>query len=192
MYADNNGSLISAGGARPQLSTLSPYLNFDPAYLKEASHPEFILPEGAGERRNRFELAFSQIGSCCMSGALLGGANGLYNGLKKVTLEGQTGKLKMTTLLNHVMKRGSSSANTLGVIAVMYSAFGTILEKSRGVEDEVNTMVSATATGMIFRSTCGLKKCAIGGGIGFALASLYCLWTSRDKLQNLTRRIPTT
>lgn len=85
------------GGARPQLSTLSPYLNFDPAYLKEASHPEFILPEGAGERRNRFELAFSQIGSCCMSGALLGGANGLYNGLKKVTLEGQTGKLKMTT-----------------------------------------------------------------------------------------------
>lgn len=57
-------------------------------------------------------------------------------------------------LLNHVMKRGSSSANTLGVIAVMYSAFGTILEKSRGVEDEVNTMVSATATGMIFRSTC--------------------------------------
>lgn len=51
------------------------------------------------------------------------------------------------------MKRGAASANTLGVVAVMYSAFGTILEKSRGVEDELNTLVSATATGMLFRST---------------------------------------
>ncbi len=72
-------------------------MNFDPAYLKQTSQPEFILPEGAGEKRNRFELAFSQIGTCCMSGAVLGGANGFYNGLKKVTLEGQTGKLKATT-----------------------------------------------------------------------------------------------
>ncbi len=56
-------------------------------------------------------------------------------------------------LLNHVMKRGAASANVLGVVAVMYSALGTLLEKTRGVEDELNTLVSATSTGILFTST---------------------------------------
>lgn len=90
-------SFLFPGGVRPQFSTLSPYLNFDPAYVKQASQPEFILPEGAGEKRGRFELSFLKIGSSCMTGALAGGANGFYQGLKVATLEGQTGKLKRTT-----------------------------------------------------------------------------------------------
>lgn len=65
--------------------------------MKQASQPEFILPEGAGEKRGRFELSFLKIGSSCMGGAVFGGINGLYNGLKLSTLEGQTGKLKRTT-----------------------------------------------------------------------------------------------
>ena len=32
-----------------------------------------------------------------MTGALVGGANGFYQGLKVATLDGQTGKLKRTT-----------------------------------------------------------------------------------------------
>lgn len=56
-------------------------------------------------------------------------------------------------LINHVMKRGAASANTLGVIAVMYSGFGVILQLARGCDDENNTLVAATATGMLYRST---------------------------------------
>ncbi|KAK7602819.1 hypothetical protein V9T40_006793 [Parthenolecanium corni] len=188
MYADNNSSLMPGGGPPSHFATLSPYLNYDPAYIKQTSQPEFILPEGASEKRKRFELAFSQIGSSCIGGALFGGANGFYNGLKKVTLEGQTGKLKGTTLLNYVMKGGSASANTLGVVAVLYSGIGAITEQIRSVDDEINTLFSATATGLIFRSTHGLRKCAIGGGVGFTLAALYCLWTSRDKLVDLKQQ----
>jgi hypothetical protein len=29
----------------------------------------------------------------------------------------------------------------------------------------------------------GLKKCGIGGAVGLGLASIYCLWTARDRLQ---------
>lgn len=47
--------------SNPGLSQLSPYLNFDPAYL-QTSQPEFIALEGASQKRGRFELAFSQIG----------------------------------------------------------------------------------------------------------------------------------
>lgn len=47
--------------SNPGLSQLSPYLNFDPAYL-QTTQPEFIALEGASQKRGRFELAFSQIG----------------------------------------------------------------------------------------------------------------------------------
>lgn len=51
------------------------------------------------------------------------------------------------------MKKSAASANTLGVIAVMYSGIGVILQLARGVDDEVNTLTAATTTGMLFRST---------------------------------------
>ncbi|KAJ9597362.1 hypothetical protein L9F63_011751 [Diploptera punctata] len=118
-----------------------------------------------------------------MAGAAIGGVGGFYNGLRSTTLAGHTGKLRRTQLLNYVMKQGSASANTLGVIALMYSGFGVILSWGRGTDDEMNTLAAATATGLLYKSTAGLKKCAIGGGIGLALASVYCFWTARDRLQ---------
>lgn len=57
-------------------------------------------------------------------------------------------------LINHVMKNGSSLANTLGIVSVMYSGFGVILSWARGTDDSLNTLGAATATGMLFKSTC--------------------------------------
>ncbi|XP_043273245.1 mitochondrial import inner membrane translocase subunit Tim23 isoform X3 [Venturia canescens] len=165
-------------------AALSPYLNFDPSYLP-TSQPEFIFPEGAVKQRGRFELAFSQIGAACILGAGFGGATGFYRGLKATTLAGQSGKLRRTQLLNHVMKHGSSLANTLGVVSVMYSGFGVLLSWARGTDDSLNTVAAATATGMLFKSTAGLHRCAMGGGIGLGIASLYCLWNSREALSQL-------
>lgn len=51
------------------------------------------------------------------------------------------------------MKGGAAFANTLGVVAVLYSGIGAITEQIRSVDDEINTVFSATATGLIFRST---------------------------------------
>jgi len=31
--------------------------------------------------------------------------------------------------------------------------------------------------------TAGVRKCGIGGAVGLGLASIYCLWTARDRLQ---------
>lgn len=89
-------------------------------------------------------------------------------------------------LLNYTMKQGARSANTVGVVAVMYSVFGVGLAWLRETEDELNTLAAATATGLLFKSTSGLKSCMRGGVMGLALASCYCLFTSRDKLKNLT------
>lgn len=56
-------------------------------------------------------------------------------------------------LLNYVMKHGSATANTLGVIAVMYCGFGTLLSLGRGTDDELNTVTAATATGLLYKSS---------------------------------------
>ncbi|XP_018331158.1 mitochondrial import inner membrane translocase subunit Tim23 [Agrilus planipennis] len=162
----------------------SPYLNYDPGYIP-TSQPEFIFLDGGSKQRGRFELAFGQIGGSCMLGAAVGGATGFFNGLKATTLAGETGKLRRTQMLNHIMKKGSATANTLGSIAVIYSAFGVFLSWARGADDDLNTIVAATATGCLYKSTAGLRKCGIGGAVGLGLSCLYALWNSRDKLSDL-------
>lgn len=84
------------------------------------------------------------------------------------------------------MKQGAYSANTLGVFAVMYSAFGVGLSWARETEDEINTLSAATATGLLYKSTAGLKGCLRGGALGLALGLAYCAVTSKDKLSNLS------
>ncbi|CAB0005620.1 unnamed protein product [Nesidiocoris tenuis] len=151
MRSPSWGEFTSKGN----IGVKSPYLNFDSDYV---SKPEYILPEGASKQRGRFELAFGQIGASVMIGAGVGGTAGIYNGLKQTTLAGQTGKLRRTQLLNHVMKYGSSNANTLGVLAVMYSSFGVLFSYARGTDDELNTIAAATATGFLYKSTSARER----------------------------------
>lgn len=183
-FADSDSPLRSLIQPRRDFVAKSPYLNLDTDYIPK---PEFIFPEGAAKQRGRFELAFGQIGASCMIGASIGGLGGFYNGLKQTTLEGQTGTLRRTQLINHVMKQGAANANTLGVLAVMYSGFGVVLSYARGADDELNTLAAGTATGLLYKSTSGLRKCGIGGAVGFGLASLYVLLTSRDRLESIMR-----
>lgn len=170
--------------SNPGLSQLSPYLNFDPAYL-QTTQPEFITLDGASQKRGRFELAFSQIGGSCLVGAGLGGAHGVYRGLQDTAAAGHTGKIRRTQMLNYITKRGSASANTLGVVALMYSGLGWMFCYVRGSqEDELNTLAAGTLTGLLYKSTTGLRKCAMGGLAGLAFSSLYVAFSSRDKLRD--------
>lgn len=86
------------------------------------------------------------------------------------------------------MKQGSATANTLGSITVIYSVFGTLLQFARGEDDELNTVLAGTATGLLYKSTAGLRKCAIGGGVGLTISLAYCaltmLTSSMDKKNN--------
>lgn len=61
-------------------------------------------------------------------------------------------------MLNHVMKQGSATANTLGTLAVMYSAFGVLLQFARGEDDDINTMIAGASTGLLYKSTGNLTK----------------------------------
>nr|CAH7751990.1 unnamed protein product [Callosobruchus chinensis] len=188
VYSQNyNATTGLSGGVFKPFS--SPYLNFDPGYIPQ-SQPEFIFLDGGSKQRGRFELAFGQIGGSCMLGAGIGGVSGFYNGVKATAAAEQTGKLRRTQLLNHIMKKGSATANTFGSVAVIYSAFGVILSWVRGTDDDLNTMVAATATGCLYKSTAGLRRCAVGGAIGLGVSALYAFWNNKERLSSLRQFNP--
>ncbi|XP_012221873.1 mitochondrial import inner membrane translocase subunit Tim23 isoform X2 [Linepithema humile] len=172
-YSNTNIPVTSQQGLAP----LSPYLNFDPSYLP-VSQPEFIFPEGAMKQRGRFELAFSQIGAACIAGAGIGGTSGLYRGIKATSIAGETGKLRRTQLINHIMKGGASMANSLGVITIMYTCSGIALTWLRGTDDSFNTVAAAATSAAVFRSPAGVRKAGIAGALAAGVAVIYCMWNN--------------
>jgi import inner membrane translocase subunit TIM23 len=171
-------------------SVPSPYLNYDPQLLPQSSQPEYIFLEGAGSKqRGRFELSFTEIGTSCLIGATIGGIRGVYSGIKLTSMENQTSTYNRTQILNSVFKNGARLSNTFGTLSVYYSIFGIILEKTRGCEDELNTIVAGTSTGLLYKATSGLRRCGIGGLIGFSLATAFSLITSRDKIKEMGKNV---
>ncbi|KAL4641175.1 mitochondrial import inner membrane translocase subunit Tim23 [Arapaima gigas] len=153
-----------AGVPLSGMSPLSPYLNVDPRYLTQESD-EFILPTGANKTRGRFELAFFTIGGCCITGAAFGAVNGLRMGLAE-TRDMAWSKPRNVQILNLVTRQGATWANTLGSVALLYSAFGVVIEMARGAEDDINTVAAGTLTGILYKSTGGLRGAARGGLAG--------------------------
>ena len=91
-----------------------------------------------------------------MTGAAFGAMNGLRLGLKE-TQSMAWSKPRNVQILNMVTRQGALWANTLGSLALLYSAFGVIIEKTRGAEDDLNTVAAGTMTGMLYKCTGGLR-----------------------------------
>ena len=43
--------------------------------------------------------------------------------------------------------------SSISLVALLYSAFGVIIEKTRGAEDDLNTVAAGTMTGMLYKCT---------------------------------------
>ncbi|XP_007446841.1 PREDICTED: mitochondrial import inner membrane translocase subunit Tim23-like isoform X2 [Lipotes vexillifer] len=78
---------------------------------------------------------------------------------------------------------GALWANTLGSLALLYSAFGVIIEKTRGAEDDLNTVAAGTMTGMLYKCTGGLRGVARGGLAGLTLTGLYALYNNWEHMR---------
>merc|ERR1719348_1145549 len=89
---------------------------------------------------------------------------------------GLQGKLRRTQITNYTLKSGTSVSSALGSIAVsyslMYCLLGFAIEEGEYAE-ESKSIISGTLTGLLFKSTAGVKKCAKGGALGLGLATLW-------------------
>ncbi|RWS24833.1 mitochondrial import inner membrane translocase subunit Tim23-like protein [Leptotrombidium deliense] len=204
----------SKNSSQPQFSSLglsSPYLNFDPNLITPGyNSSEYIFPDGGANRhsRGRFELAFSQIGVSVMAGAALGGVRGCISGYKNTlpslvaaNVEQISWSVRRSQILNYVIKTGANTANTFGVVALLYSGIGVGLGLINDSNDDLNTITAATTTGLLYRGLgtpkakakevtlmktvpqwkIRLGRSLVGGAIGFTVSALFVIATNSEK-----------
>merc|ERR1719384_2923295 len=133
--------LGGAAGGAGGMGQLSPYLNIDPSYLQNSA-PEYIFDTEA--KRGRLEKSFTAIGSSVCIGAGLGGAYGLYDGIRETAMKGMSRNLRRTQITNYTLKRGALVSNALGSIAVSYSVMYCLLSLAHEEHDEAKSVVACT------------------------------------------------
>ncbi|KAG0160958.1 hypothetical protein PDIDSM_8490 [Penicillium digitatum] len=103
-----------------------------------------------------------------------GGAWGLVEGLKKTPATAAP-KIRLNSVLNSVTRRGPFLGNSAGVVAMVYNGFNSGLGYVRGKHDASNSIVAGALSGMVFKSTRGLKPMMISGGIVASIAGAWAV-----------------
>ncbi|XP_052781809.1 mitochondrial import inner membrane translocase subunit Tim23-like [Mya arenaria] len=176
-------SLLSSRSKEPELDANAPFagagiFGYDPRVLQQVQREDqYILPEGQAHKRGRFEMAFTQIGGGCLSGGILGGTLGMRSGMQYVSGKELPKSVRNTQILNHVTKMAAEKGQAFGIIALMYSIFGVVVEcryspLSQFENDDLNSVTAGTLTGLLFKCTGGLRSSLIGGGVGLGIAGL--------------------
>ncbi|XP_037929796.1 mitochondrial import inner membrane translocase subunit Tim23-like [Teleopsis dalmanni] len=124
------------------------------------------------KEEHKIKVNMMNIGALILIGASISTLTGLYKGVRKVLSHNNTGKI-YTILLNHVVKEGAGLSNTLGIIGVYYSGcyilLNRFLPKSN---DDTNMFISATSSGLIFKST------FVGGAIDLCGSTAYYMYNN--------------
>ncbi|KAK3322124.1 Tim17/Tim22/Tim23/Pmp24 family-domain-containing protein [Apodospora peruviana] len=127
-----------------------------------------------------------------LSGLTIGGAWGLQEGLRRSA--DQPPKLRLNSVLNSITRRGPFLGNSAGVVAICYNMFNLGLSTLRGgKQDAANTILAGVMSGMVFKSTRGLRPMLISGGIVGTVAgawaitkrTLYPTPASKGEIENL-------
>eukprot|EP01136_Pigoraptor_vietnamica_P004600 Opistho-1_new@35100 len=158
-------------------SHLSPYsLQFDPSLITTAfsvGGVDYVFPESRQKHRSFGERICYGTGTSYLAGLSVGGVWGFYEGMRNPLAVSR--KLKINSVLNGMTKRGPFLGNNAGVIAFTYNAINSLAVHLREEDNALNVMGSAIATGVLFKSTAGLRAMAIAGALGGVFAGAVLL-----------------
>lgn len=115
-------------------------------------------------------------GATYLTALTIGGVWGLAEGLNK-TPSSAPSRLKLNSVLNAVTRRGPFLGNSAGVVALVYNAINSTIGHYRGKHDALNSITAGALSGMLFKSTRGVRPMLISGGI---VASVAGAWAVRD------------
>ncbi|MEN2496375.1 MAG: mitochondrial import inner membrane translocase, subunit timm23 [Marteilia pararefringens] len=141
---------------------------------------DYILPPGAKEKRSRYELSFINIGTATVLGGLSGALLGGLDGIKNVRHSNLGINAQRTQILNHIVKRSSSSAQNLGLFTFIYSVYGVAAENVRGKDDELNTIAASGLSMATFFASKGLKPALGMASIGISISSAVYFLTKNQ------------
>lgn len=144
------------------------YLSLDDTALSDLPGSHSALPSHGFTD----DLCYG-TGTTYLAGLTLGGARGLYEGLQKSA--GEPPKLRLNSVLNTVTRRGPFLGNSAGVVAICYNCINSYIGYLRGKHDAANTIAAGGLSGMLFKSTRGLRPMMISGGIVASVAGVWAV-----------------
>jgi import inner membrane translocase subunit TIM23 len=144
------------------------YLTLEDSALSDLPGSQSALPS----RGFTDDLCYG-TGTTYLAGLTVGGAWGLQEGLRKSV--GESPKLRLNSVLNSVTRRGPFLGNSAGVVAICYNCINSYLGYLRGKNDAANTIVAGALSGMLFKSTRGLRPMMVSGGIVASVAGVWAV-----------------
>ena len=109
-----------------------------------------------------------------LSALTIGGTWGLIEGLNKTPASAPP-KLRLNSALNAITRRGPFLGNSAGVMAMVYNGVNSTIGYYRGKHDSTNSIVAGALSGMLFKSTRGLKPMMISGGLVASVAGAWAV-----------------
>lgn len=113
-------------------------------------------------------------GSTYLAALTIGGVWGLSEGLRRTPATAPP-KIRLNGVLNSITRRGPFLGNSAGVVAMVYNGMNSSLGYVRGKHDSANCIVAGALSGMLFKSTRGLKPMMISGGIVASIAGVWAV-----------------
>lgn len=144
------------------------YISLEDSALSDLPGSQSALPS----RGWSDDLCYG-TGVTYLTALTVGGAWGLQEGLRRS--DGQPPKLRLNSVLNAVTRRGPFLGNSAGVIALVYNGFNSFIGHMRGKHDSANSVMAGALSGMIFKSTRGVRPMMISGGIVASVAGAWAV-----------------
>ncbi len=167
----------------PDASQLHPLAGLNQQTLDYLSLDESTLSDLPGSRSALPSRGWSDdlcygTGVTYLTALTIGGTWGLVEGLNRAPASAPP-KLRLNSVLNSMTRRGPFLGNSAGVVAMVYNGVNSTIGYYRGKHDSANSMVAGALSGMLFKSTRGVRPMMISGGIvagvagGWAVSSKY-------------------
>ncbi|KAI1816772.1 Tim17-domain-containing protein [Poronia punctata] len=144
------------------------YLSLEESALSDIPGSSSVIPS----RGFSDDLCYG-TGITYLTALSMGGVWGLQEGLRKSA--GQPPKLRLNSVLNSVTRRGPFLGNSAGVVAITYNCINSLIGYLRGQHDAANTILAGALSGMVFRSTRGVRQMAISGGVVGTIATAWAV-----------------
>lgn len=178
--------------AIPDPSELHPLAGLNQDTLDYLSLEDGALDDLPGSRSALPSRGWSDdlsygTGTTYLTALTMGGAWGLAEGLRKTPVTAPP-KLQLNGVLNSITRRGPFLGNSAGVMAMVYNCVNSTLGYTRGKHDGANSILAGALSGMLFKSTRGLRPMMISGGL---VASVAGVWTVCLTRKQITRRLLT-
>ena len=145
------------------------YLSLDDSALSDLPGSQSALPS----RGWSDDLCYG-TGVTYLTALTAGGAWGLMEGLNRSPSNAPP-KLRLNSVLNSVTRRGPFLGNSAGVIALVYNGVNSTIGYYRGKHDSANSIAAGALSGMLFKSTRGLRPMMISGGLVAATAGAWAV-----------------